>query len=397
MSNLAKIAVRAGLISLVGLVIVACGSPVTLPPDTPAAATRPAAVFPSSTPNPSTTPRSATTTPSPSAPPTQALATITPVTSPTSDAWRPFTGCSAGSTPVSRSALPAASSHLGWKHFTVPDYNFAIDMPPDRQLVVVPNALCLAPQASPQVALTIGYRGPIEDVNIVRSGVGAGDLITRGTAIILGKTVPRIVLVYQGKDKAILYNYATEINTPQIVLTASLDDWRTDYDAAVLTPTLQTTADQIVATLATVTLSPTWKTYTSPTFHVSVQYPPNWHPDSSGQALYSGPDGFFSITAAVSLAPTAQVACQITLDSSQMHNGLEPQFGHQPTMQSVQIDRQPACLILPSADQPESYRGLALLFVDYPASIARGDILQFWADKYHIRDLGARLKFIRTP
>jgi hypothetical protein len=264
-------------------------------------------------------------------------------------------------------------------------------------LVVVPNALCLAPTASPQVALTIGYRGLIEDKNIVRSGVGAGDLITRGTAIILGKTVPRIVLVYQGKDKAILYNYATEINTPQIVLTASLDDWRTDYDAAVLTPTLQTTADQIVATLATVTPSPTWKTYTSPTFHVSVQYPPNWHPDNSGQALYSGPDGFFNITAAANLAPTAQIACQITLGDAQTHNGLQPQFGHQPTMQLVQVDHQAACLILPSADQQAAYRGLALLFVDYPTAIARGDVLRFWADKYHIRDLAARLTFVRTP
>lgn len=397
MSTLMSSAARVGLVALVGLVIVDCSSPVTLPPDTPTPASRPAAVFPSSTPNPSTTPRSAITTPSPSAPPTQALATISPVTSPTSDAWHPFIGCSAGSTPVSRSALPAASSHLGWKHFTVPDYSFAIDVPPDWQLVVVPNALCLAPEASPQVALTIGYRGPIEDVNIVRSGVGAGDLITRGTAIILGKTVPRIVLVYQGQDKAILYNYATEINTPQIVLTASLDDWRTHYDAAVLIPTLQTTADQIVATLATVTLSPAWKTYTSPTFHVSVRYPPNWHPDSSSQALYSGPDGFFNITAAASLAPTAQIACQITLDSSQTHNGLEPQFGHQPTMQVVQVDHQAACLILPSADQLESYRGLALLFVDYPTTIARGNVLQFWADKVHIRDLAARLKFIQTP
>ena len=48
-------------------------------------------------------------------------------------------------------------------------------------------------------------------------------------------------------------------------------------------------------------------------------------------------------------------------------------------------------------DQQETYRGSALLFVDYPDSIARGDVLQFWADKYHIRELGARLKFIRAP
>jgi hypothetical protein len=197
--------------------------------------------------------------------------------------------------------------------------------------------------------------------------------------------------------QAVLYNFAAEIDTPQIAVTVSLDGNGPDYDAVALPPTVQATADQIVATLVTVALSPGWKTYTSSTFHVSVQYPSNWHPDSSGQALYSGPDGFFNITAAASLAPTAQIACQITLGDAQTHNGLEPQFGHQPTMQIVQIDLQPACLIFPSADQQAAYRGLALLFVDYPASIARGDILEFWADKDHIRDLAARLKFIRMP
>src|SRR5437763_1636198 len=82
-------------------------------------------------------------------------------------------------------------------------FGLSVDVPPDRALAVGPHNLLLVPAAAPTVGLTISFRGPIESVNIVRSGVAAGDIITPGTVAILGETVTRNVLVYQRKDKAI--------------------------------------------------------------------------------------------------------------------------------------------------------------------------------------------------
>ena len=38
-----------------------------------------------------------------------------------------------------------------------------------------------------------------------------------------------------------------------------------------------------------------WKTYTSQDFHVSLKYPGYWQIDSTGNAVLSGPDGFFNL------------------------------------------------------------------------------------------------------
>jgi TolB protein len=142
-----------------------------------------------------------------------------------------------------------------------------------------------------------------------------------------------------------------------------------------------------------------WIPYSSATFQVSLSYPPNWLLDRSGNALYSGPDGFFQITSVESLGPSAQAICQLFVQNIQT-NPTKPdalQFGRQPTLEILRVDQQPACLLLPSSDQPASYRRQAFLAVEYPDSQTSPHILQFWADKDHIRALAGTLKFVRTP
>ena len=71
-------------------------------------------------------------------------------------------------------------------------------------------------------------------------------------------------------------------------------------------------------------------------------------------------------------------------------------YGSNPSMEILQVDDQPACLVLPSADQSQEKRGISLLVVEYPKSgQERTRLLIFFADKNHMRDFSNTLKFIR--
>jgi TolB protein len=154
------------------------------------------------------------------------------------------------------------------------------------------------------------------------------------------------------------------------------------------TPTSAPAATMVVAN---------WLPYSSSKFSVSLRYPPNWQLDTSGNAVYSGPDGFFQITAVESLGPSAKAICELFVQNIQT-NPDKPgilEYGRQPALQILQIDHQPACLLWPSDDQATSYRGQALLLVEYPDSVRPRAILQFWADKNHMSALVATLSFVR--
>ena len=143
-------------------------------------------------------------------------------------------------------------------------------------------------------------------------------------------------------------------------------------------------------------VSPTsnWETYTSETFLVTLKYPEYWTVDNTGNAVYSGQDGFFQLSASSMGWPTAKEACENEIQVN--HSGKAKDYGTNPTLEILQVDHQPACLILPSDDQPQSKRGVSLLVVEYP-DLENGHIrlLQLWADRNHIHDFIGTLKFVR--
>jgi len=113
-------------------------------------------------------------------------------------------------------------------------------------ITVSKNFVAVSLQADPTIALVIGIRKNTEMVPIQRTGVGAGDIVTVGTVIFLGQEITRDILRYENKDKSVLYNYATEIFVGDLVFTISLDDFRTDYDAASLSKEIESQADKII-------------------------------------------------------------------------------------------------------------------------------------------------------
>lgn len=91
---------------------------------------------------------------------------------------------------------------------------------------------------------------------------------------------------------------------------------------------------------------------------------------------------------------TAKEACENDIQVNQ--SGKVNNYGTSPTLEILQVDHQPACLILPSEDQPQYKRGASLLVVEYP-DLENGHtrLLQLWADKNHIYDFIGTLKFVR--
>jgi hypothetical protein len=100
--------------------------------------------------------------------------------------------------------------------------------------------------------LIIGYRRTGESATVAPSGVPAGDLVERGTTRILGFDVPRQVLVFEGKDKAVYYG-APEIPIATIGLefSPSLQEFaKVDFPEIDLSKSVQADADNIIRSLA---------------------------------------------------------------------------------------------------------------------------------------------------
>ena len=137
---------------------------------------------------------------------------------------------------------------------------------------------------------------------------------------------------------------------------------------------------------------PGWQTYASQDFQIILQYPAAWQPVPGYDERYGGADGFFQVsTVGAGQGMTLDEVC--ALDA---YHKLQP-YGSQPQVEELEIQGQPACLILPSADQPAAMSGQAGLIVRYPQpveirSVTYGYFI-LWADKDHIREIAETLRF----
>ena len=133
--------------------------------------------------------------------------------------------------------------------------------------------------------------------------------------------------------------------------------------------------------------------FQSDTFHVTFQYPKGWTEVDSGTADYAGDNGYFSVSKTNRMGMGALQMCQNDL----AHNGTAKfgnEYGTSPQLQTLQVDDQSACVILPSEDQPRSQNGLAVLVVDYPPTVEPHALLFISADKDHILGFAHSLHFI---
>ena len=183
----------------------------------------------------------------------------------------------------------------------------------------------------------------------------------------------------------------------------SIEHTATPEATAFLTETHQTPV-RVSPTPATTTASPPaptatptgipetagWQTYTSPDFAVSFAYPPHWQfvPEHGGEK-YAGPDGFFVLDALGSPGATID-----DVAAGQAGHTLQP-YGTQPIVESLQVQGQEACLILPSGDAGEDNQAMLIVRYPRPVQIAGSpyEFLALYADRDHIRLIARTLRF----
>ncbi|MEK5025832.1 hypothetical protein [Paenibacillus sp. FSL M7-1046] len=128
--------------------------------------------------------------------------------------------------------------------------------------------------------------------------------------------------------------------------------------------------------------------YTNSVYRVSFPYPSDWRPVS--EVRYEGPGGFFQVSAISAGNQIAEVC------SSEAFHPLRP-YGTSPQIVMTTIQKQEACFIFPSADQPAEMNKQAALIVRYPRPVQIGGTFYnyfiLWADANHIRQFGGRLSF----
>jgi hypothetical protein len=151
--------------------------------------------------------------------------------------------------------LPPAAGYEGWQSYTNQEHGFSFRYPLDWTLVedLRPDStstghlLWLKPQSNPNFVLSVGFKRAGEDVGIKRTGIGSGELETRGTTGFLGQDVQQVALVCLGKDMGLYYDRAGEIQRGDLVFTLNLDYVGSCTDSSALTEAVEGITDQIVA------------------------------------------------------------------------------------------------------------------------------------------------------
>jgi len=169
----------------------------------------------------------------------------------------------------------------------------------------------------------------------------------------------------------------------------------TPSSTALPTPQLTATSTEPAPTRSaplvppTATPSPTaakaWATYADPSYRITLRYPSTWQFVSGYGIKYAGPDGFFQLSGIS--GPAASID---EIAEGEAYHKLSP-YGSQPTIESLEVDGQPARLILPSEDQPTAMAGQSSLIVQLPQPIDVGsdtyNYLVLWSDEEHIQQV----------
>ena len=148
--------------------------------------------------------------------------------------------------------IPTTGTYWDWPRYLHTVYRFVFAVPPGWTVSPLgANFIQISAPFTPDVKVTIGVRWADEDVRIQRTGVPEGDLVQAGRVPFWGDEITKSILVYEGKDKAVLYNNGTEFSVGgNRFFTLGLGDFGLDYAAVDLTNYIET-ADDIVGSITT--------------------------------------------------------------------------------------------------------------------------------------------------
>jgi hypothetical protein len=151
-----------------------------------------------------------------------------------------------------RCVVPATTSTVadsdlldGWSKYTNLDYGFSFHFPPDWALEERPHQVTLRHKVVDTLQFRLDYRRVSEDIGIWRTGMPAGDFVPRGSVQFLGQEISRDVLIYDGKDKLVAYNFGA-LPRGDVIFDPVLEDGRVDYEDVDLPEEVQRQIDQVM-------------------------------------------------------------------------------------------------------------------------------------------------------
>jgi hypothetical protein len=165
----------------------------------------------------------------------------------------------ATSAPIPTSRPPLVIDDT-WATYTNEKYGFSFRYPANWILKEITgpdntmsgHAVHLLHPTDPAVRLIIAFKHADEDQRIAPTGMGGGELVSRGGVSLLGQEVKRLVRVELGKDMAVYYDWPRSATTGgSLVFWLALDCVCAAGDpaSAGLTPEVEQIADAVVESI----------------------------------------------------------------------------------------------------------------------------------------------------
>lgn len=191
-----------------------------------------------------TPPPTGTLPPTVVSPPPTALPTTAPTATPTD---------APPTIEPSPTAVPE-STFEGWGEYRNETYGFAFRYPPGWVVeedtppsTMVGHGLWVRDPALPEAGVRVGWRRVGEDQQITPTGLAGGDIVPRGSTLLLGEALRRDVLVAQGKDVEVLYGGTGAVRRGDLEFFLRLHCGCPPDGETALSTEAQATADEIVA------------------------------------------------------------------------------------------------------------------------------------------------------
>jgi hypothetical protein len=126
-------------------------------------------------------------------------------------------------------------------------YGFTLNPSPDWTIEEHEDYLILL---RPDYKIFMGYQWADEEVKPFRTGMPQGEFADGGTTLLLGQSIPKRILVWEGKNKVV--SYGGRIKAGDLIFVFYLDGVQTEevsYNDIELTPEIIAEVDQIISSL----------------------------------------------------------------------------------------------------------------------------------------------------